>query len=114
MIEENMTGNARKEPDERIDVGDYPQKWSLDKKGYFLIRINQEKQLIEVGHCNCDNQMLRVYIGKKPEDIMYKIIDDGNVSQLDHAAYLGKELQKAFLALKHNMTYVQDSELALK
>ncbi|MFP4558915.1 MAG: DUF4346 domain-containing protein, partial [Archaeoglobaceae archaeon] len=31
--------------------------------------------------------------------------------RLDHAAYLGRELKKAEIALKLNKNYVQDSEL---
>ena len=31
----------------------------------------------------------------------------------DHAAYLGRELQKAYIALKNNLEYVQDEELDL-
>ena len=44
---------------------------------------------------------------------MYKTIDKGFLSRLDHAAYLGKELQKAYLALKLGLAYQQDSELKI-
>ena len=33
---------------------------------------------------------------------------------MEHAAYLGKELEKAYLALKHDLEYVQDEELNLE
>ena len=94
-----------------IDASNFKKKWILDPKGYFLIRINKEKQTIEVGHCKKNNQVLTIITGKNPEEIMYKIIDCGFVSSLDHAAYLGKELQKAYFALKFGLEYVQDSEL---
>ena len=37
------------------------------------------------------------------------IIDAGWVSQLSHAAYLGKELATAGLTLRHGFPYVQDA-----
>lgn len=97
-----------------IDAKGFEQKWVLDPKGYFLIRINKKENLIEVGHCLKNNEVVHLIKGKTPEEIMYKIIDCGFVSLLDHAAYLGKELQKAYLALKLNEEYVQDSELIYK
>jgi len=94
-----------------IDTIGFKQNWLLDPKGYFLIRINKEAQTIEVGHCLENNQVKTKITGKTPEEIMYKIIDLNLLSLLDHAAYLGKELQKAHTALKHNFHYTQDSKL---
>ncbi|MHA1471150.1 MAG: DUF4346 domain-containing protein, partial [Candidatus Asgardarchaeia archaeon] len=31
-----------------------------------------------------------------------------------HAAYLGKEIEKAIIALKNNLNYIQDKELNLE
>jgi tetrahydromethanopterin S-methyltransferase subunit A len=40
---------------------------------------------------------------------LYKtIITNGWISELSHAAYLGKELAKAELSLRHGLKYVQD------
>ncbi|MEA3346473.1 MAG: DUF4346 domain-containing protein [Candidatus Auribacterota bacterium] len=36
------------------------------------------------------------------------------VSRLDHAAYLGKEIEKAIIALKNELLYVQDKELIVR
>ena len=94
-----------------IDATGFNQNWILDPKGYFLIRINKEAQTIEVGHCIENNQVKTKITGKTPEEIMYKIIHENLISLLDHAAYLGKELQKAHTALKYNINYIQDSEL---
>ena len=35
----------------------------------------------------------------------------GLISRMEHAAYLGKELEKAYLALKYTLQYVQDDPL---
>lgn len=99
------------EVEEEIDASGFQQKWVLDKKGYFLIRIDQKNKLLEVGHCTTNNKLIRIIRGKTPECVMYKIIDLGSLELLDHAAYLGKELQKAYIALKHGFNYRQDSEL---
>lgn len=98
---------------EEIDTSNFKQKWQLDPKGYFLINTNKKTQTIDVGHCIKDNEILRIIKGKTPEEIMYKIIDCKLLSLLDHAAYLGKELQKAYFALKYNCEYCQDSELVI-
>lgn len=99
---------------EEINSEGFKQKFVLDKKGYFLIRINKNQGTIEVGHCLKNNEVLRIIKGKNPEEIVYKIIDSGFISLIDHAAYLGKELQKAYFALKSGLKYVQDSELDIK
>ena len=96
---------------DEINASNFEQKLNLDPEGYFLIRINNDTQTIEVGHCQENNQIKTKITGKTPEEIMYKIIDLNLVSLLDHAAYLGKELQKAHTSLKQNRRYVQDSEL---
>ena len=52
-------------------------------------------------------------MGKHPIELYYTLVREGMISRLDHAADVGVELQKAYLALKNNLEYVQDSELAL-
>ena len=97
-IEENVQ--------EEIDASGFKQKWMQDPKGYFLIRV--KNNIIEVGYCTNDHKLIKIIRGKTPEEIVYKIIDLGLVSVLDHAAYLGKELQKAAYSLKFNFKYIQD------
>ncbi len=88
--------------------------WRMDPKGYFLIRVNQDTQRIEAGHCQKTNVVSTTITGKTPQDIYFAACQLGLVSRMDHAAYLGKELEKAFLALKYRLAYVQDEELELK
>ena len=99
------------EVQKKIDANGFKQKWVLDPKGYFLIRVNKENQLLEVGHCTVENKLIKVFHGSVPEEIMYKVIEENCISLLDHAAYLGKELQKAYFAMKNDLNYVQDSLL---
>ncbi|MBT4538862.1 DUF4346 domain-containing protein [Candidatus Woesearchaeota archaeon] len=99
---------------QEIDATGFQQKWVLDPKGYFLIRINEEEERLEVGYCTSDNKLVGVIIGNEPEEIMYKTIELKWISVLDHAAYLGKELQKAYFAMKKGFKYTQDSHLEKK
>ncbi len=85
----------------------------LDKKGYFLIKINKENKTIEVGFCKKRNIIAVKITGKNPLDIYKTIAAHKLISRQDHAAYLGYELQKAYIALKKNLDYIQDSELEL-
>ncbi len=85
--------------------------FEMDRKGYFLIRIDRNKNLIEVGLCRSKNHLDVVITGKSPTDIYYAIARKKLISRLEHAAYLGKELQKAFTALELGVEYVQDSPL---
>ena len=91
---------------------DDDKEFVLDPAGYFLIRINKEKKLIEVGFCNERNKLVLKITGKKPIDIYQTIINKENIQiRKDHCAYLGRELQKAYIALQKNLEYVQDDEL---
>ncbi len=89
--------------------------WKMDPKGYFLIKVDRENNLIRVGHCTFPgNKMVAEVTGKTAMEIVNTIIREGMVSSLQHAADLGIELHKAEMALKHGYNYVQDDELLLK
>ena len=49
--------------------------------------------------------------GRSAKEVYEEIIRKGLVSRLEHAAYLGSELQKAEIALLTGKEYVQDFEL---
>ena len=48
--------------------------------------------------------------GKRWEDVLHTLLAEGRVSRLDHAGYLGKELYKAYLALRFGRSFEQDGE----
>jgi tetrahydromethanopterin S-methyltransferase subunit A len=80
----------------------------MDKAGYFVIVPLPEKGLINVEHYAYDNTLLRTVEGPNARSLYITIISSGWVSELTHAAYLGKELAKAELSLQHGLKYVQD------
>jgi tetrahydromethanopterin S-methyltransferase subunit A len=85
-----------------------PAKVEMDKAGYFVILPQPEKQIIVVEHYSYDNTLQRVIDGKDARSIYWTIIRNGWITQLSHAAYLGKELAKAELSIKLGIKYVQD------
>jgi tetrahydromethanopterin S-methyltransferase subunit A len=80
----------------------------LDKAGYFVILPLKKKSTILVEHYSYDNKLLRKLEGKSSRDIYLTIISNKWVSELGHAAYLGKELAKAELSIKKGFKFVQD------
>lgn len=83
----------------------------LDPKGYFLIRLLPESKEIEAGFCGTKNKVEIIVRGKKPIDIYHAIAHLDIISIKEHHAYLGRELQKAYIALQKGIKYVQDDEL---
>ena len=95
--------------------------WFMDPKGYFLINIDRKNNLLRVGYCkftklgnNPVNDMVAEIVGKTAIEIVNTLIKENYISSLQHAGDMGIELCKAELALKHNLTYVQDKDLNLK
>lgn len=112
---EDIVSVKVEENDVREIVAEYDDKeFVIDNKGYFLIRVNREKGNIEVAFCKEKNKVALKVIGKKPIDIYHTIINKEKLPiRKDQCAYLGRELQKAYIALKNNLKYVQDDELDL-
>lgn len=83
------------------------QKTKFDKTGYFVIIPSGKKNII-VEHYSYDNKLLHTLEGENISDIYSTVIEKGWISDLSHAAYLGKELAKAELSLKYGFRYIQD------
>lgn len=83
-----------------------PQRIKLDKAGYFV--INAEDRGLVVEHYSYKEELLRVIEGDSARDIYLTIIENGWVTKLDHAAYLGKELARAELSLQMEFDFTQD------
>ena len=86
-------------------IRDYKQ----DPSCYLLINIDREKEEIIVKVCDYKNQVLEEFRGKMAQQVYNCILNQrGYVTRLDHAAYLGKELKKAEIALKTGKDYLQE------
>ncbi len=106
----------------------------LDPAGYFIIYLDRERQLICAKHFSTviNEQGLatdpntgavipargpvqrspeRVYVGRTAKELCVQLFEgeaEAVVSQLSHAAYLGREFQKAEAALIEGSEYIQD------
>tara|TARA_B100000579_G_scaffold218252_1_gene178492 strand:- start:6 stop:407 length:402 start_codon:yes stop_codon:yes gene_type:complete len=106
----------------------------LDPKGYFLIKVDPlSKELIlehylnnidhkgravdpesgELIGCKAkrENKPSNIFKGKSAKEVGIQI-SEGNgplpISRLDHAVYIGRELQRAEQCLKTGQQYIQD------
>ena len=85
-----------------------PEAIRLDKAGYFVIIPYKKKKNIIVEHYSYDNKLLRTIEGKSSRAIYLTIISNRWVTDLTHAAYIGKELARAELSVKKGFKFVQD------
>ena len=83
-----------------------PERVRLDKAGYFVIVPKKDTILVE--HYSNTNQLLHILKGADARNIYWAILENQWVTELSHAAYLGKELAKAELSIKLGFKYVQD------
>mgnify|MGYP001414204396 CR=1 FL=1 len=107
---------------------------SLDPKGYFLIKINSKSREIIAEHyindiddqgraidpesgkpLDCHNKIMRsaknIFTGRTAKEVGIKLTEgEGShpISQLDHALYVGRELQRAEECLRNGNIYIQD------
>jgi tetrahydromethanopterin S-methyltransferase subunit A len=85
------------------------RRLKLDPNGYFVVMVmkNRENPLI-VEHYGNDGILRNLIEGKDAASICATLIEQNLVSQLDHAAYLGRELAKAELSIRMDSKYTQD------
>ena len=88
-------------------------EWKRDGIAYWLFRVNRAKKRIEAGYCIKDNVIKILITGTDSEAIHNTIVRKKLVTSLQHAAYIGHELQKAEIALRLKIPYVQDRPLNL-
>ena len=121
--------NKRKNIDKELSK----RNINLDPKGYFLIKIDLIKKKIIVEHylnkinkrglatdpdtnmpitCRDENlrQYNKIFIGDTAKEvgILVSEKEEGLISKIDHALYLGRELQKAEECIARNIEYIQD------
>ncbi|MFC2143114.1 DUF4346 domain-containing protein [Candidatus Aenigmatarchaeota archaeon] len=87
------------------------KEWQQDPTGFFTIKPFPKQGKIKVRFYNDKHKFVCLIEGKSAEDIYNTIVREKLVSMLSHAAYIGSELQKAELAMKNNIKYVQDDPL---
>jgi dihydropteroate synthase-like protein len=88
----------------------------LDTEGTFKIAADRKEQAIVAMQFTSAtmDKPVNIIKGKTAQAVYSKIVQLGLVSRLDHAAYLGSELEKAEVALKTEKEYIQDNEIFKK
>lgn len=79
-----------------------PDELAYDPKGNFRIGIEGDR-ILAVIHG-------RAVTGTRWQDVLHTILSQGDISLLDHAGYLGRELYKAELAIRYGRSFEQDGE----
>ncbi len=92
---------------EKVIMARASKHWRIDPAGPIRIRtvpdrINGYGGLVVAEHDKA------TVAGKNAREVMDTLLELKLVSRLDHAAYLGRELEKAELALRFNRSYAQD------
>ena len=88
-----------------------PKQLRLDRAGFFIVLLQPQKRLIVCEHYENNGRLAHVIEGRQAALIAATVVERGFVTQLDHAAYLGRELAKAEAALSNGVTYEQDAAL---
>jgi len=87
-------------------------KFEPDNKGWFKVQINRDTKEIEALYYHYgDDRLKAVVSGREATEIYQTIIREKMIEKMDHAAYLGRELAKAEIAIKLDRSYVQDEKL---
>lgn len=101
----------RRRPDsplpEKVVTARASKNWRTDPAGPIRIRIVPDRIYGNGGLIVAEHEKAAI-AGENAREVMDTLIELELVSRLDHAAYLGRELEKAELALRFNRSYAQD------
>ncbi|MBR5954719.1 MAG: DUF4346 domain-containing protein, partial [Methanobrevibacter sp.] len=91
-----------------------PMKFIRDKAGSFKINVDygttvKDSRIIATHFKK--NKADLVIVGQSAQEIYEEIVTENLVTRMEHAAYLGSELQKAEIAMITGKEYVQDFDL---
>jgi dihydropteroate synthase-like protein len=91
------------------------REFMYDPLGCFRISLDRNRGEIVLSHFVYGSKRPDLIVkGVDPLDITTTVITNGLISRMDHAAYLGAELEKAEIALVTGKSYTQDLLLFTK
>lgn len=88
--------------------GYLPARMTPDPAGYFVVYADHMRRRLCLEHYRNDGVLDTVISGAAAAELYIPAIENGLVSRLDHAAYLGRELARAEAALSSGRKYRQD------
>ena len=71
-----------------------PKQLRLDRAGFFIVLPQPQKALIVCEHYENSGRLAHVIEGRQAALIAATIVERGWVTQLDHAAYLGRDWRR--------------------
>lgn len=86
----------------------------MDGGCYLLIKVYQDNHEIGVAICSHQHIRLKEFRGRIAQEIYHALLEydqknnKGWITRFEHAAYLGKELKKAEIAMALNLEYIQE------
>lgn len=80
--------------------------WREDPNGYFVITIDSKDLVVQHMHGGVS---LGEYRAKRPEKIQHELYRNACISDVSHAMYIGRQLERAYRCIKEGREYVQDS-----
>lgn len=84
------------------------KKLMLDPSGYFIVYPKPKDREIVVEHYSNNGTLTHVIVGSNAKEICDTVIELGLLSQLDHATYLGRELERCRLSMDLGFEFIQD------
>ena len=103
-----FTGEATEIHTPAVESATEPVRLVLDPKGYFVVYPDRQQQRLLLEHYSNQGVLAHLFESTSPAALYGTVIEQGLISRLDHAAYLGCELARAEQALKTGETYEQD------
>jgi dihydropteroate synthase-like protein len=94
-------------PDQSLVITDLDESYSPDPIGYFKIWVEQEDQLISVLHFQNSQPHILIQ-GTSAEALGKKILNLNLIHDPNHILYLGRELERAEIAMFLGKDYIQD------
>lgn len=97
----------------RAEMDAPASRFTPDPTGLFLIGIGPSRRTIHVEHYTREGLLDQRLIGTTAEAICRALLQKGLLGDLQHSMYVGRELQKAEVALHAGIAYEQDRDLEI-
>lgn len=97
---------------ESSDSSPYSMDYEFDPKGSFTIWIDYYKQKIFTAHIELNSTKPDLlFVSSNARPIIEEVLNRDLISKLDHAFYLGRELERAEVCLYLGKAYVQNEQV---
>ncbi len=97
----------------KINVTQETTSLRLDRAGFFTFHVDRKRYLLIARHYSSETRKVPTIEleGTTAQQLINAILTRDLVTQLDHAAYIGRELTRAELALVTGRPYIQEAAL---